>query len=329
MRAEPGTAAPHGVDPSGFAAYFAQARLEPIYVILGVQGSGTNLLRRLLDTAFNFSVVQDQSVVFNVALALGNTPTPHAIARAYDGLLSRMLPSAIERKALRRVKTNGSFDGVERAFDPSVIKTGEDLARFVYAYSGYSRQSRYLAIKSDDLWETIADIDAVLPNRRIILLTRDFRDNLLSITNKDFGPKDPLVAAAYVKERFRHYDAEFQRMPADRRLHVTFEELLDAPEAFVSRFWGHFGLGQPGEAPPSIETGTIRRNNKRKWAVLAPRRLEAVESVLREELVRYGYRLDTAASPAPSSGEWFAARVRDTVQRVPQKIRKYATRLAK
>jgi hypothetical protein len=45
-----------------------------------------------------------------------------------------------------------------------------------------------MAIKSDDLWETIGHIDMVLPNRRIVLLTRDFRDNLLSITKKDSDP---------------------------------------------------------------------------------------------------------------------------------------------
>jgi hypothetical protein len=210
-----------------------------------------------------------------------------------------------------------------------VITTGPELAQFIYAYSGYSRGSLRLAIKSDDLWETIADIDAVLPNRRIILLTRDFRDNLLSITNKDFGPKDPLVAAAYVKERFRRYDAEYQRTPDAQRFHVTFEELLDAPEAFVSRFWTHFGLGTPGEPPPAIETEKIRRNNKRKWSVLPARQLEAVEAVLRDELVRYGYTLDTAASPEPSAAEWLTARARDTVKRVPQKLQKVASRLSK
>jgi hypothetical protein len=316
-------------DPAGFATFFARARHEPIYVILGVQGSGTNLLRRLLDTAFDFSVVQDQSVVFNVARSLGTQPSADAIARAFEGLRSRMLPSAFERKTLRRVKSNGSFEGVDRAFDPSLVTTGADLAQFVYAYSGYSRGSLRLAIKSDDLWETIGDIDAVIPNRRIILLTRDLRDNLLSITNKDFGPKDPLVAAAYVKERFGRYDAEYQRTPADRRFHVTFEELLEAPEDFVARFWTHFHLGAPGEAPPAIATEKIRRNNKRKWAVLAPRQLEAVEAVLRDELVRYGYELDTQAAPEPSSAEWMSARLRDTLQRVPQKIQKVAARFAK
>ena len=83
-----------------------------------------------------------------------------------------------------------------------------------------------MAIKSDDLWETIGHIDAVLPNRRIVLLTRDFRDNLLSITNKDFGPVEPLIAARYVKTRFARYDREYQRTPDAQRIHVRYEDLL-------------------------------------------------------------------------------------------------------
>lgn len=312
-----------------FGSFFERAKDQPIYVILGVQGSGTNLLRRVLDGGLDFAVVQDQSVVFNTASKLGPHPSKAAVGDAFNALRARMLPSTLERKTLRRVKTNGSFEGIEAAFDSSLIRSGADLARFIYTYSGYSRGSMRLAIKSDDLWETIADIDTVIPNRRIILLTRDFRDNLLSITNKDFGPKDPLVAAAYVKARFACYDAEFQRTPADRRFHVTFEELLDDSDGFLGRFWTHFALGPEDEAPAPVDKARIRRNNKRKWSSLTPRQLAYVESMLADELVRYGYVRETSAATLPGPAAWVAARARDTVRRVPQKLVKIAKRLRK
>jgi hypothetical protein len=316
-------------DGPGFPAFFERALREPIYVILGVQGSGTNLFRRLVDRALNFSVVQDQSVVYNAALKLGPRPTTDAVVREFNALKARMLPSALGRKTLRRVKSNGSFDGIDRVFEPSTIRSGGDLARFIYAYTAYSRDSMRMAIKSDDLWETIEHIDEVLPNRRIILLTRDFRDNLLSITNKDFGPRDPLVAAAYVKQRFARYDAEYQRTPEERRFHVTFEELLDDPDGFLGRFYTHFTLGGAGDAPTPVDTGRIRRNNTRKWASLTPRQLAHVEGTLRGELTRYGYEPETQAGTPPGAAAWLAARTRDTLQRIPQKLQKVVKRLQK
>lgn len=47
-----------------FKEFFEAARERPVYVVLGVQGSGTNLLSRLLVRIFGFSVLQDRSMVF-------------------------------------------------------------------------------------------------------------------------------------------------------------------------------------------------------------------------------------------------------------------------
>jgi hypothetical protein len=309
-----------------FSEFFMRMKKEPIYVILGVQGSGTNLLRSLLVRAFNFSFVQDQSLVYNAALSLGQAPPAAAVRQQFDGLYERLFPSALTRKTSRRIKSNSSYEGIDQHFDPELVRSGADLAHFVYAYGAYTRGTTLMAIKSDDLWETIAGIDTVLPNRRIILLTRDFRDNLLSITQKDFGPIDPLVAARYVKQRFAHYDAEYRRTNSAERLHVRYEELLDAPDAFVARFRQQFlsGTAQP---PPPVDQGRIRRNNKRKWASLSRRQLALCEAILRDELNEYGYGTECEPVPPPGTAAWLLAGGRDAVKRVPQKLGGVAKRL--
>jgi hypothetical protein len=317
------------VDTSSFAAFRARMRSEPIYVILGVQGSGTNLLRSILDPVFNVSVVQDQSIVFNTAHRLGKTPSTDAVQREFNAMLPRLVPTALARKTLRRIKTNGSFEGIDAHFDASTIASGTDLAYFVYAYSAYSRNSSLMAIKSDDIWETIAHIDDVLPNRRIVLLTRDFRDNLLSITNKDFGPADPLIAARYVKERFAWYDREYKRTPAPQRIHVRYEDLLEDPDAFAARFRGHFGIGRDGEAVPPVNTGRIRSGNVKKWSRLPTSTLVKCEAILANELAEYGYARACPPGAEPNSWEWMAASLSDTVRRVPQKVRSTIRRLAR
>ena len=75
-------------------------------------------------------------------------------------------------------------------------------------------------------------IDAVLPNRRLLLITRDFRDNLLSVAGKEFGPVEPLCAAQYVKKQIDRYAAEYRRT-GNRALHVKFETLVSSPEVVL------------------------------------------------------------------------------------------------
>jgi hypothetical protein len=311
-----------------FETFLAGMKDQPVYVILGVQGSGTNLLRSILTKAFNFSVVQDQSLIYNAAMRLGATPSAAAIQGEFDALYSRMLPSALGKTG-RRIKTNGAFEGIDTHFDPRAITLGADLARFIYAYSAFSRGSTLMAIKSDDLWETISHIDTVLPNRRIILLTRDFRDNLLSITNKNFGPIEPLIAAHYVKERFSYYEAEYRRTPEDRRLHVRYEEMLESPDEFVARFGSHFRVGVQGQGPAPVDKSRIRRHNVRKWAGLSARQLAHCEAVLWDELRAYGYESERGRPTPPGAAAWMVARMKDAVRRVPQKIKIVVGRLLK
>jgi hypothetical protein len=309
-----------------FEAFYATMKDQPIYVVLGVQGSGTNLLRSILVAAFDFVFIQDQSLIYNAAAALGSHPSPEMVRRQFEFICSRLFPTALTRKTRRLIKSNGSFDGIQRSFDHAGITSGPELAHFVYSYAAFSRGTRLVAIKSDDLSETIDRIDAVLPTRRILLLTRDFRDNLLSITKKDFGPVEPLVAAQYVKGKFARYDAEYRRTPATTRLHVRYEDLLEAPDEFVDRFAQQFGLASDGAALRPVDRGRIRSNNMKKWAALSPRRLAQCEAILAQEMRAYGYAADADPVPEPGPGTWLLVRTHDTASRIPQKLRKIATR---
>lgn len=305
--------------------YASRTGHDPVYVILGVQGSGTNLLRSVLVRAFNFSVVQDQAIVFNAAARVGTNASAAVVRREFDFIRSRLFPKATALKSRHRIKGNASFAGIDEHFDPAMIRSGADLARFVYAYGAFRLGTRLMAIKSDDLWRTIGEIDRVLPNRRIVLLTRDFRDNLLSITKKDFGPVEPLVAARYVKERFAYYDLEYRRTPPEQRFHVRYEDLLDAPETFLGRFMRHFGLD--GTHAPEIDKDRIRQHNKRKWAGLSHRELAQCEAVLRDALLAYDYGIECDPVKAPGAATWLLANGRDAVRRLPQKFGNLAARL--
>lgn len=318
---------PQSGDGPLFAAFFEQVRTQPVYVILGVQGSGTNLLSRILTKGFRFSVIQDGSVTFKAAAALGATPSPREVRRQYDLIRSRLLPSAFVRKTRRLVKSKASFEGIDDCFDPASIRSGADLARFVYAYAAFALGTRLMAIKSDDLWEDIDRIDEVLPERRIILLTRDFRDDLLSVSKKDFGPIEPLVAAEYVKERFAHYEREYLRTPSGHRYHVRYEDLLESPVAFMHALSAYFGLQPSPGGETAVQGQKIKRGNVKKWMALEPEQLAHVEAMLDGELRRYGYEPTCDHPPLPDGATLMKARVRDAIKRVPQKAERLVKRL--
>jgi hypothetical protein len=312
-----------------FEDYWASCRDDPIYVVLGVQGSGTNLLSRLLRRTFGVSVLRDRSRVFNIASELGPRPEASEVRRAFGRLRAYIASSGMGRgRRQDRSYVTEPFRGLEEAFDVVRPESGAELARLVYAYRAFSLGAPLMAIKSDDLWERIAYIDDVLPNRRVILITRDFRDNLVSVTGKHFGPVEPVCAALYVRDRFRRYEQEYARAGSAGH-HVRFEELLSEPGASLERLGRFFGW-QSCVDPHEVGSTFRRRPNKvGRFALLSSRNRMWCEALLRDELVRYGYELEFAAADPPAPVVHLALRVKDAFRRVPQKVRTTAARLGR
>ena len=314
---------------ASFGEFRERTALAPVWVVLGVQGSGTNLLSRVLERAFGFSLIEDGSVIFKACARLGEGPSPTDVQREYAAVRSRLLPSTLVRKTRRLVKSNTDFHAIDDHFDASRIASGADLARFVYGYGAFRLGTSRMAIKSDDLWEDIDRIDAVLPNRRIILLTRDFRDNVLSVSNKDFGPVEPLIAARYVKRQFLIYEAEYGRSRPAHRYHLRYEDLLESPFDAVRPLSDHFRLPLVEGWEALLGALRIRRGNTEKWRALAPRLLGNIEALLAGELRRYGYGLTNRAAAPPTRQAWALALASEAIRRVGQKGRHVAKRLGR
>ena len=318
----------HGQNLS-FREYFETVRERPVYVVLGVQGSGTNLLGRILIRTFNFSLLRDRSMVFNAAVRLGTNPAAADIAREIGRFRTLVAPSKFDGVLGRKfIKQSEPFDGIFAELTPSAIRNGADFLRLIYAYRAYSLRMRDMAIKSDDIWEHINEIDTVLPNRRVILLTRDFRDNLMSIGGKHFGPIEPICAAQYVKQQFKLYDAEYRRSGVNG-FHVKFETLVETPRRFIDDFARHYGLTPAVDPEAVLRTFHIRPNKIAKWKRLDAQDLAWCEGLLEGELRAYGYSPQTSAPVAPSKSVLFAAHVRDAFKRIPQKLRLIRARLGR
>lgn len=305
---------------TSFREFYETFRERPVYVILGVQGSGTNLLGRILTRVFGFSVLRDRAIVFNAAARLGTTPSAGDVAREIEVFRRLISPTVIGRLTGRKVvRQNAPFDGIFDELTPAAVHSGADYSRLIYAYRAYSTGAREMAIKSDDIWEHLDQIEIAIPNRRVILLTRDFRDNLASIAGKRFGPVEPICAAQYIKRQFVRYEREFRRDP--RNYHVRFETLVESPRGFVEDIARHYGLTPVADPQEALSTIPARSNKIAKWRRLPQRDLAWCEAILRDELRAFGYPLEFPTSEPPGRATVVAAAARDSIKRIPQKLR--------
>jgi hypothetical protein len=264
--------------------------------------------------------------VFNAAARLGAEPRREEIEREIRRFTERAFPSPLRRKMGHVLADYAAFPGIVPELRAERIRTGADFARIVHAYRAYSLGTTRMAVKSDDLWERIDAIDAVLPNRRLLLITRDFRDNLLSVAGKEFGPVEPLCAAEYVKRQIARYAAEYRRT-GDRALHVKFETLVSSPEVFFQEFTGHFGLSPVADPRTAAQQLRIRPNKTQKWRSLSAEQLAWCEGLLQQELLEFGYVPVSSPPVLPGRRARLSARARDVLKRLPQKVRHVAKRL--
>jgi hypothetical protein len=305
-----------------FQDFFHSSRTKPIYVLLGVQGAGTNLLSRILARMFNISMLHDQSLVVHVAKQLGHRPTSLQVAAAYQALRASIVRSELQQKFNGSQASDREFlAGMDRCFAAAGISTAAGLASFVYAYRAFRLGATEVGIKSDDLWAHASALDHVLPKRRIILLTRDFRDHVVSAVHKRFGPVEPVAAAEWIQRRFRYYEREYQ-MHRDGH-HLRFEDLLGDPGRTIEHLGDRLGLASVCSISTFVDTFTFRPGRIGRWRTLPRRDLEWCETILRRELLEYGYGLATGAAYRPSRIDAVRVRLRDTLGRIRQKLTHY------
>lgn len=314
-----------------FEEYYNRKKQEPTYVILGCQGSGTNLASRLLQQTLSFSVVHDRSLIFNSAVEVSKNPTSTTIEAQFKRIRRRIFPGKLRRRFMlkRHYRQAKHFSGLPTAIATDLVTTASEFASYLYAYHAFNSGAKHQGLKSDDLWETIEHIDAIIPNRRYILLVRDPRDNAISITNKDFGPKDIFAASEYVRFRMAQYANEVNRQKPENVVTITYENLLNQPVRELEKISSKWQLDLADDYVERIEKMNIRSHNSRKWAKLPHRRLQICESILGEMIDQYGYERGTNESTGVSSFQKLCWSAKDVAQRVPQRAYKTCRNLVR
>ncbi len=314
-----------------FFSFFEQAKKWPLYIILGSQGSGTNLLSRLLQAVFSFSVVHDRSLIFNAAVRALTANKGSSLRREGQHILRSLFPGFWRKRFARRAyyRQASNYVGIHEYFRRATIANPMELAFFFYAYHCWHNGMSHMAIKSDDIWEHITFVRILFPERRYILLVRDLRDNALSIVNKPWGPCDIAMASYYVRQRLQAYVSEIDAFP-ERSLLVRYETLLTDPQGFVGSFADFTGLPIPDDWRERIDALGVRKQNFNKWKSMPSGALGRCEHILQDFLLRFDYEMATVPRRILSRRERFALgghALVDIARRIPQRIRRRWSRV--
>lgn len=307
-----------------FVSFYNEARDRDLYFILGAQGSGTNFVCNILRHIFGFSVIQDRSLIFNASVNVNRSKSNGSIRREFQDVYSKFFPTPFARRLQLKHyhHRNEHYQGIKEFLNRVEIKSAEDFGYFFYAYHAFSEGKKYVAIKSDDLWENLPILDKIFQNYKYIFLTRDCRDNVLSIMHKNFGPRSIYYGSHYIKERVRTYHNEVHKHP-ESTVQVKYEELLVNPLDFIQKFSEISGIQPQENIEKRLEELKIRKTNFEKWKTLMNRNeLLICESILHDELNALGYGTENQEFPEISKAQIFRQKIYDASARISQKIKR-------
>jgi len=295
---------------------------KPTYVILGVQGSGTNFTARILNRVFGVSVVRDRALILGTAASLIGQPTAADFKRARDKIYQCHFPNPVRKRLLPRqwYHQAASYAGIEEWLHKTDMKTAAEFADFFYDYHAFVEGCPEKGIKSDDCWEHLDQIAKVIPNRRNVLLVRDPRDNANSIMGKDFGPRTVYGASNYVKHQLAIYLKETDENP-EISLTTKYETLLATPMDFVQEFSEFSGLAIPDDAEDRLEALGIRRQNYAKWKKWSEYEIAVSETILRDQLKKLDYELHTSEPLKLTSADAARFHALEIAKRIPQRLK--------
>ena len=310
------------VTPVGFESFYEQIKDQPTFIVLGAQGSGTNLLSRILTRALDFSVTTDRSLIFNAAAKVCQDRTKERAMKEAKRVVYSLFPGPVRKRLLpkRYFNQNKNYNGIEEHLSNAFTDSPSEFANFFYSYHAFVISKLHKALKSDDIWENINLLPEIIPNYRVLLLIRDPRDNAISITNKNFGPCEIYHASHFVRKRMDAYIGLADRAPG-RAMSVKYEDLLSDPIACVKRLEGFVGAQITPDVEKQIESLNIKRDNHQKWKKLPLEDLAASEAVFADLLSRFDYERGTTGEWTASSLSHVRRAIKDKMMRVPQKIR--------
>ena len=208
------------------------------FFVVGNDRSGTTLLRLVLDRSAEAAVPPESMFLLDFASVRrsGGLENPDNAARFAAAVWSH--------PRVRLWELGGEPPAV-----PPGLSHAEAYRFAVEApYRAYARREgkERFGDKTPAYLHAVAELLAIWPDARVVVLVRDARDVALSIAKLPFGPNNAYAAAAWWARGVRVGLAAQRRYP-QQVLTVRYEDLVADPEATVRAVCAHVRLGYNSE----------------------------------------------------------------------------------
>lgn len=197
------------------------------FFLLGVQRSGTTLLRLLLDAHSDIAIPFESFVLIDFA---------SKIERQYNNLAEiddrrRLVNDLVSSKGISRWRPSVRIDDINLSKCSNYASTIDQI------FSAYAEKCGK-SVWGDKTPSYITDfhvLNELFPEAQFIHLIRDGRDVALSIARQPWGPTTFLSALKYWKEVVTWSRKMGCMLPSNRYMEVRFEDLVFNPRCAIQR----------------------------------------------------------------------------------------------
>ena len=288
---------------------------QPPFFVVGVDRSGTTLLRLVLDRG-DVAIPPESMFLADFAPV-----------RRDGGLDDADAAAAF----MRRVWTHPRVRAWNLPGNPPQVPLGlthEQAYRFAVeapfrAYALAQGKDRW-ADKTPYYLGQLDELDAVWPEARFVVLVRDGRDVALSLLGLPFGPNNVWAAARFWARGIRRGRDAAERY-ADRTITVRYEDLCADPKAVADRLCSFLGLRFEDDMLAIEETDPAKLDRDKtawftglraginasavgRWRTeLSPRDQALFAALAGPELEAAGYEPGAAQAPTPVASALYRA----------------------
>lgn len=215
----------------------------PMFFIVGRPRTGSTLLRTLFDAHPNITIPMEWPLLLALHKRFGHIKhwDEKAVAEFYNSLFEPLRFKhwsitnwpAIDLRALR---TDLFACLGETSF--------ETLIKVVYShYHSFfeKKEILYFGDKNPVYSNQAAQLAKIFPSAKFIHLTRDYRDNIVSLLDVDFEMPNVALLAYRWKYSFRAIDAAAKDSP-NRFMHIRYEDLVTDASVRVNELCQFLGI---------------------------------------------------------------------------------------
>jgi len=214
----------------------------PFLFIVGRPRSGTTLLRTLFDAHTQVSVPPECQFIVNLYGKYGKKTnwTKKELAIFFNELQKQWrfdlwkLDNELLMQNLLKLEGHHTYATICKSvyLTYQSVFPKEDILLLGDKNPGYTIYTRRLL--------------KIFPNAKFIHITRDYRDNFVSIKNVDFELPLPALAAQKWVYFFKKIQHEAKKNPS-AYMHIRYEDLVTQPEESMKAMCGFAGIAyQPG-----------------------------------------------------------------------------------